>query len=235
MPRNKYPEETVKIILDAALKLFLEKGYEKTTILDIVGEMGGLTRGAFYHHFKSKEELIFALNDKLFEAIDPFEKAKKRTELNGMQKIKWALNAINANEEFQKFQLQMLPLFNSPTFLKKAIEENRDYAAPKLAELIEEGIRDGSIKAKYPKLTAELILLVSSIWTLPTIFPQESYEDAMQRLEMVKDITAFLGVPMIDDDMATFAVIDDDGFATEITREEAKQIKKENIYSHEKN
>ena len=48
MPRNKYPEETVQKILDVSMKLFLEKGYEETTVLDIVGELGGLTRGAFY-------------------------------------------------------------------------------------------------------------------------------------------------------------------------------------------
>ena len=53
MPRNKYPEETVEKILDVSLKLFLEKGYENTTVLDIVDHLGGLTRGAFYHHFKS--------------------------------------------------------------------------------------------------------------------------------------------------------------------------------------
>ena len=53
LPRNKYPEETIQKILDASLKLFLEKGYEETTVLDIIAEMGGLTRGAFYHHFKS--------------------------------------------------------------------------------------------------------------------------------------------------------------------------------------
>ena len=47
MPRNKYPEETVEKILDVSLKLFLEKGYENTTVLDIVDHLGGLTRGAF--------------------------------------------------------------------------------------------------------------------------------------------------------------------------------------------
>jgi len=66
MPRNKYPEETVQKILDVSLKLFLEKGYEQTTILDIVDNLGGLTRGAFYHHFKSKEEVLNVLGDKLF-------------------------------------------------------------------------------------------------------------------------------------------------------------------------
>ena len=39
--RNKYPEETVKKILTAAKRLFLEKGYEKTTIQDIVDQLGG--------------------------------------------------------------------------------------------------------------------------------------------------------------------------------------------------
>ena len=47
--RNKYPEITVEKILDAAQRLFLEKGYENTTIQDIVGELGGLTKGAVYH------------------------------------------------------------------------------------------------------------------------------------------------------------------------------------------
>jgi AcrR family transcriptional regulator len=225
LPRNKYPEETVKTILDAALKLFLEKGYEKTTILDIAGEMKGLTRGAFYHHFKSKEEVMFALNDRLFNAIAPFEKVKLRNDLNGLEKIKWALNEINnGGEDYKKIQMQMLPLLNSPTFLKRVIDENRDYASVRLAELIEEGIADGSIKAKYPKLTAELIILIGNFWTIPTVYPQGNLEEALQRVEMVKEITAFLGVPVIDDDLFTFAVMDEDGVVKEITKEEAAKI-----------
>ena len=58
MARNKYPEVTVEKILDVAQQLFLEKGYDNTTIQDIVNELGGLTKGAIYHHFKSKEEII---------------------------------------------------------------------------------------------------------------------------------------------------------------------------------
>lgn len=77
MPRNKYPEETVQKILDASLKLFLEKGYEQTTVLDIVDNLGGLTRGAFYHHFKSKEEVLDALSEQLYHKMDPFEKVKQ--------------------------------------------------------------------------------------------------------------------------------------------------------------
>ena len=51
MARNKYPEVTVGRILDAAQRLFLVKGYDNTTIQDIVDELGGLTKGAVYHLF----------------------------------------------------------------------------------------------------------------------------------------------------------------------------------------
>ena len=61
MPRNKYPEETVQKILDVSLKLFLEKGYEETTVLDIVNNLGGLTRGAFITTSSRKEEVLDAL------------------------------------------------------------------------------------------------------------------------------------------------------------------------------
>ena len=58
MARNKYPEETVARILDVSLKLFLEKGYENTTIQDIIDALGNLSKGAIYHHFKSKEDIL---------------------------------------------------------------------------------------------------------------------------------------------------------------------------------
>ncbi len=64
MSRNKYPEETVNLIIDVSLKLFLEKGYENTSVQDIINGLGGLSKGAIYHHFKSKEDILAAVSDK---------------------------------------------------------------------------------------------------------------------------------------------------------------------------
>ena len=88
MARNKYPEETVEKILTAAKRLFLEKGYERTTIQDIVDQLGRLTKGAVYHHFKSKEEIMDALGDYIFQERNPFEAVRGRTDLNGLEKIR---------------------------------------------------------------------------------------------------------------------------------------------------
>lgn len=201
MPRNKYPEETEQKILDAALKLFIEKGYEQTTILDIVGEMGGLTRGAFYHHFKSKDEVLLALSTKLFVDMDPFEKAKQKSDMNGLQKVRWVLTQFNTKSDYYSLQMEILPLFNSPAMLKLLIDINRDNTSPRFAELIKEGIEDGSIKAANAKLVAELFMLLVNLWMVPTIYPYEEEQEAWQKFEMVKGICTAIGFPIFDEEL----------------------------------
>jgi len=200
LPRNKYPEETVQKILDASLKLFLEKGYEETTVLDIISEMGGLTRGAFYHHFKSKEEVFDALCEKLFYESNPFEKAKSHKELNGLEKLKCILRTSFDETEYHQLSMASMQLMGSPAFLKKLIESNQELA-PMYQELIEEGIQDGSIQSEQPKLLADLFVLLTNFWSIPTIYPMTA-DETWQKFLMIKSIMDNLGLPVIDDEIA---------------------------------
>lgn len=200
LPRNKYPEETVQKILDASLKLFLEKGYEETTVLDIISEMGGLTRGAFYHHFKSKEEVFDALCEKLFYETNPFEKAKRHKELNGLEKLKIVLKTSFDETEHHQLSMASMQLMESPAFLKKLVESNQELA-PMYQELIEEGIQDGSIQSEQPKLLADLYVLLTNFWSIPTIYPMTA-DEAWQKFLMIKSIMDNLGLPVIDDEIA---------------------------------
>lgn len=200
MPRNKYPEETVQKILDAALHLFLEKGYEQTTILDIVDNMGGMTRGAFYHHFKSKEEVLDALGDKLFLDDNPFEKLKQQTNLTGLEKFKYLMLQSNEDTDSHKISIMSMQALQSPAFLKKFIEDNQDKVAPAYQEIIEEGIEDGSIKTEHAKLLSQLLVFLTNFWTIPTIYPS-SDEESIEKLIFIKEITDKLGIPLLDDAM----------------------------------
>lgn len=199
MPRNKYPEETVQKILDAALRLFLEKGYEQTTILDIVDEMGGLTRGAFYHHFKSKEEVLDALTTKLFCDDNLFEHAKKQKGLTGLEKIKFMLvkSFQDSNSIHRKISMEAMQLLRIPSLLKSLIDDNRDTVAPMYQEIIEEGVRDGSIKTE---LACRAVYDSNKFWMIPTIFPCNE-EESWERLLVVKEITNKMGLPVLDDEM----------------------------------
>lgn len=201
LPRNKYPEETVQKILDVSLKLFLEKGYEETTVLDIIHNMGGMTRGAFYHHFKSKEEVFDRLSDKLFSDNNPFDEAKKQDNLTGLEKLKYALQrASTVDSESQQLSISVMQLLDSPAFLKKLIiDTNRDTLVPICQEIIEEGIIDGSISAQNAKMTAEIFVFSVNFWTIPTIFPITE-EEAWDKIKMLKTILDSIGLPVLDDD-----------------------------------
>ena len=66
MARNKHPEITVELILNTAQRLFVEIGYEKTSMQNIMDETG-LSKGAIYHHFKSKEEIFNVVAERIGE------------------------------------------------------------------------------------------------------------------------------------------------------------------------
>ena len=52
MARNRNPHETRKKILEVSKDLFLEKGFDNTSIQDIIDGLGGLTKGVIYHQMK---------------------------------------------------------------------------------------------------------------------------------------------------------------------------------------
>ena len=93
MSRNKYPEKTEQLIISVASKLFLEKGYENTSLNDIIKNLGGLTKGAIYSHFKSKEEIYQAVQYQLSASSDDaIEEIIKSDQLKGREKISLILN-----------------------------------------------------------------------------------------------------------------------------------------------
>lgn len=197
MARNKYPEVTVERILDVSQRLFLEKGYENTTIQDIVDELGGLTKGAVYHHFKSKEEIMDAVGDRMFFANDPFKAVRGRDDLSGLEKLREAVRLHQGDAERTRMTIQAIPIVWEPRLLVEMIESNRRILTPCYLELLQEGIRDGSIHTQYPREIAELLPLLTSLWLLPSVFPA-TREEMRRKFEFLGDMLEKMGVPLVD-------------------------------------
>ena len=200
MSRNKYPEETVERILDTAQRLFLEKGYEQTTIQDIIDNLGGLTKGAIYHHFKSKEEIIDAVSDRMFFANNPFEAVRDRKDLNGLQKLREAIRLNQSDRERTNLTVQSIPISKNPRLLMEMINSNRKILTPYYQELLEEGNRDGSIHTEYAKEIAELMPLLTSLWMLPSVFPGTK-EDMKHKFLFIGEMLEKMGVPLFDQEI----------------------------------
>ncbi len=198
MARNKYPEVTVEKILDVSQRLFLEKGYDNTTIQDIVDHLDGLTKGAVYHHFKSKEEIMDAVGDRMFAANNPFEKVRGRSDLNGLQKLREAIRLNQSDADRTDMVIQSIPITRNPKLLVEMIESNLRILTPYYQELLEEGNKDGSIHTEYTREIAELMPLPPSLWLLPSVFPADK-EGMKRKFRFLGEMLEKMGVPLMDD------------------------------------
>ena len=205
MARNKYPEETVARILEVARRLFMEKGYDNTTIQDIVDQLGGLSKGAVYHHFKSKEEIMDAVCDQMFYDNNPFESVRQRTDLNALEKLREAIRLNQADESLVDMTIQAIPITRNPRLMAEMVESNRRVLTPYYLELLEEGNRDGSIHTEYAREIAELLPLLTSLWLLPSVFPA-SREEQRRKFTFLGEMLDKMGVPLMDDSIR--AVVD---------------------------
>lgn len=202
MARNKYPEVTVAKILDVAQRLFFEKGYDDTTIQDIVDNLDGLSKGAVYHHFKSKEEILDAVCDRMFFANNPFEAVRKRSDLNALEKLRKAIRLNQADESRVDLTIQGIPITRNPRLLVEMIESNRKVLTPYYEQLLEEGNRDGSLHTEYAHEIAELLPLLTSLWLLPAVFPAGK-EGLRRKFRFLGDMLDRMGVPLMDDSIRT--------------------------------
>ena len=198
MARNKHPEVTVNKILEVSQRLFLERGYDHTKIQDIADELG-MTKGAIYHHFESKEEIMNKLGETMFIHNNPFEIVKKRNDLNGIEKMKLAIKLNQSNEQMVELTNQALPLLENPQILAKMFESNYQNLLPYWLELIQEGQEDGSIKTDQPKELAELFIL-TDLWMIPSLFPG-NVDDIKNRYKFVTVMLGKMGLPLYDEEM----------------------------------
>ncbi|BDZ68343.1 TetR/AcrR family transcriptional regulator [Methanobacterium ferruginis] len=69
MVKRKSREERINEITQAAIDVFLEKGYENTT-MEAIAQKAGVSKGGLYHHFQSKDMILIMANDKISEKIE---------------------------------------------------------------------------------------------------------------------------------------------------------------------
>ena len=158
----KDPEIRRAEIMDAAMLLFMEKGYANTTTQDIVDKVN-ISRGLLYYHFKNKEDILYCLverySDKLLRDIHVIVNDDDKT---AIEKIRAFIDATIISTDNVSVE---------GTELQKTVdlEENRymlDKLSHKLIEkltiyferIINQGISEKVFSVKYPSETAEFLM-----------------------------------------------------------------------------
>lgn len=158
----KAPEIRRSEILEIATRLFIERGYDATSINHIIGR-AGISKGAFYHHFQSKDELLEALAARYAEetaaaarpiledeALDPFSRLSRFLLSMRQQKLEHAAHLRTTFEPL--FRPENLQLYHRTQRAVVAI------VRPIFAEIIAQGVEERCFDVSDPEAAAEVIL-----------------------------------------------------------------------------
>ena len=172
-------ERTKKKLLEIAYELFLTKGYEETSVDDILS-IAQIAKGTYYYYFKSKEQMLEEVIDMMIEHQAEAAGQIAASPLPAPQKIVGIISSFRPAQE----EKQIGDLLNRPENLlmhKKMMEKLMNRITPLLCGIVEEGITNGVFSCNNISVRVKILLLLSS-----TLF-----DDAKQTEE---EVTVFIDI-----------------------------------------
>lgn len=155
----KEAEERKNEILDVAERLFSVKGFDDTSTGDILAEVG-IARGTLYYHFKSKEEILDAVIERMMGRM--LARAKglmKQKELPVWQRLTLMIRAMQISGDWGDALMEQIHKPQNALMHQKVQERLLAGMNPLLTELIEEGVAEGICHTDYPAEVAEMTFL----------------------------------------------------------------------------
>lgn len=159
-PADNYPVKR-KELLTIAESIFLKKGYEQASIDDIL-KASGISRGAFYHYFRSKEEVLVASIEALLD--DAYDFLKPTVDdpcLGAMDKFQ---KFMEQKSKFQNEKLEYAALLGklmqSDVYQQKYVIAASQKMVPLFAKIIKQGVEEGVFHVLYPYETADILIRV---------------------------------------------------------------------------
>lgn len=197
----KEAEERKSEILDTAERLFYTKGYSKTTVMDIL-EAIGIAKGTFYYHFKSKEEVMDAILQRVVDRdVSTAKQIALDQSLSPAEKIIKIFKSQRPQEGGGKDHLiEQLHAPGNAEMHQKAVVLSVLSVAPVLAEIVDEGNALGVFHVEYPKEAMEFLILAGQ-----NLFDLAMFQWTARELE--RKVSAVIGImeTIMGTEQGTFA------------------------------
>ena len=158
----KEAQERKNEILDVAERLFCSKGFDHTSTNDILNEIG-IARGTLYYHFKSKEDILDAMIDRILDEI--IRKAKNialNESMPVLERLTKTVLAANVDTKTGDMILEQVHKPQNALMHAKMLEKLLSQLVPLFVKIIEDGISQNLMQTDYPEDTIQMLLLHSN-------------------------------------------------------------------------
>lgn len=165
----KHRPDKIREIVEISEKLFLEKGYEETTIDDILAATG-FSKGGFYHYFTSKDDVLAeSVKTIMKDMLAELEPIVDDENLSALEKLKgFMAKKAGFQQPRKEFAKYLSMLMKSDFVLYKYYTSLAQSYVDPLAKIIEQGANEGVFSVQYPRATADILLRAA------TSFPQSA-------------------------------------------------------------
>lgn len=199
--RKYSSKDTIEKIIDVSSKLFATKGYTNTSIQNIVDEVG-MSKGAVFHHFKSKEDIFYAVIDSQTNASEKIVRQwlDGMKGLTGKEKLGEILVRNIGSHEIHMLDAPIIEQISDPKIVLTMMKIDINKTAKLIAELIQEGNADGSLYVAQPDECAEVFLLLLNTWCDMMVFPC-SFEKFKARQVFLQTLMKNTGLDIITDEL----------------------------------
>jgi len=184
-------KETRNHILEAATQLFSKTGYDATGVADIC-QTAGVSKGAFYHHFPTKQAVFMELLNTYLNGIENGFNSMRQEVQDVPQAILQMASLVGSL--FQTADIH-LPIFlefwtqanHDPLIWEAAIAPYRRYQCY-FAEMIQEGIDEGSLQPMDAQLAARVLVSLAVGMLMQSFFDPQIADwqiEARQSMELL--------------------------------------------------
>lgn len=188
MARNvKAPDERRNELIQTAKGLFYSKGYEKTSVSDIVKKVG-VSQGAFYYYFESKQEILEAVVESLLaQSLALIQSIVANQTLDAIGKWNLFTQAVNNWKIEQKTEMigivRILRMDENLRLRHHLRVERARLVGPELDRIIFQGHEEGVFNTDYPLEAARFVFAVMQTATdafTDILLGKENYENPVE-------------------------------------------------------
>ncbi len=160
-------DERINDIINKAEKLFAKKGYDNTSVADIIKKVG-IAKGTFYHYFKSKDELLDAIVERILREIwDSVDVIVANDDLDAIGKFFGFFGVFRTISKGREKLIEDIHKEENAHIHLKLEKKMYPEITPKFEKIIRQGIKEDVFDTKYPAEAAKVIMV--SIATLTPV------------------------------------------------------------------
>ncbi len=192
MRNSKSADDRRNEILDTAEELFAYQGYDNTSVQKILDKIG-IAKGTFYYHFKSKEEVmdgvINRINDRLLAAA---RQVLVNKELTVHEKIFQAIMSLKLDTPFSDELIEQIHKPQNAQMHQKILAAMIRGVTPILADIVREGIEQGIFHTPYPYESAEMLITYTQVVFDDVLFALTKEEQGVRIMAFIHNMECML-------------------------------------------